>query len=152
MVQIAEGQSQLKALEDKILSLLASSGDDILEDEVLINTLAQSKKTSEEINKDLEVAERTSKEIDEAREGYRIVATRGSLIYSVIASIGGLQHMYQVWTGQGHGCCRCRRRCYWCRGRYCCCCCQRFSFCWSNYCRRPRVIVMVVGGMILCSP
>ena len=72
VVQIAEGQAQLNALEDKILSLLASSGDDILDDEELINTLAQSKKTSEEINKDLEVAEKTSKEIDVAREGYRI--------------------------------------------------------------------------------
>jgi len=96
VVQIAEGQAQLNALEDKILSLLASSGDDILDDEELINTLAQSKKTSEEINKDLEVAENTSKEIDDAREGYRVVATRGSLIYSVIASIGQLDHMYQV--------------------------------------------------------
>mmetsp|Transcript_46773 Transcript_46773/g.83798 ORF Transcript_46773/g.83798 Transcript_46773/m.83798 type:complete len:4084 (-) Transcript_46773:846-13097(-) len=96
VVQIADGESQLKSLEDKILSLLAASGDDILDDEVLINTLAQSKKTSEEINKDLEVAEKTTKEIDEAREGYRIVSTRGSLIYSVIANIGGLEHMYQV--------------------------------------------------------
>ena len=64
--------------------------------QVLINTLGESKVTGENISKDLVVAEATSKSIDETRESYRSVATRGSLIYSVVASLGNLQHMYQL--------------------------------------------------------
>eukprot|EP00667_Euglena_gracilis_P000017 EG_transcript_17 len=96
VVQIASGQAQLKALQDRILSLLAAADKNILDDEVLINTLAESKETSETINKDLKVAETTSKTIDDTREGYRSVATRGSLVYSVVASLGNLEHMYQL--------------------------------------------------------
>lgn len=52
VLQISEGQATLKAIEDRILSLLANaaSGPAILDDETLIQTLAASKKTSEEVN------------------------------------------------------------------------------------------------------
>ena len=52
-----------------------------------INTLAESKKVSIMIGKRMEAAVVTKQEIDEAREAYRTVATRGSIIYFVIADM-----------------------------------------------------------------
>eukprot|EP00762_Andalucia_godoyi_P000666 ANDGO_05308.mRNA.1 Dynein-1-beta heavy chain len=95
VLQIADGQRQLQDIESKILSLLANSSGDILEDEVLINTLAASKKTSGEINRGVVEAEETAKKINEAREGYRAVARRGSILYFVVADMSSVDPMYQ---------------------------------------------------------
>ena len=43
VIQNAGFKKQLAQIEDKILQMLSSSGDDILEDEELINTLSASK-------------------------------------------------------------------------------------------------------------
>ena len=66
-----------------------------LDDEDLINTLAESKKVSIMIGKRMEAAVVTKQEIDEAREAYRTVATRGSIIYFVIADMAQIDPMYQ---------------------------------------------------------
>ena len=46
MVSISNDKRQLKELEDRILKLLRESTGNILDDEVLINTLNNSKQTS----------------------------------------------------------------------------------------------------------
>ena len=46
IVQLAEFNRQLKELERKILKLVSEAGEDILEDEELIDVLDQSKQTS----------------------------------------------------------------------------------------------------------
>lgn len=74
-------------------------GDDnagnILDDEDLIDALSQSKITSKAINERLTEAEHTTKEINDTREDYRVVATRGSIIYFVIAGLSNVDPMYQ---------------------------------------------------------
>lgn len=87
-VAIANDQKELKRLEDSILHMLATSKGNILDDEALINNLAQSKVTAVAISGRLVEAEQTSKEINRARENYRVVANRGSVLYFVIASLG----------------------------------------------------------------
>jgi dynein heavy chain len=94
-VAIANDQKELKRLEDSILHMLATSKGNILDDEGLINNLAQSKVTAVAIAGRLKEAEQTSKEINHARESYRIVANRGSVLYFVIASLGSVDTMYQ---------------------------------------------------------
>jgi len=95
VVEIAEGKEQLKAIEARILDLLASSTGMILDNELLINALGDAKVTSTNVAQNLEMAEKTKKEIDGVRDRYRPVATRGSLIYTVISLISGIEHMYQ---------------------------------------------------------
>ena len=96
VMEIADGKAQLKDIEDRILSLLASSTGNILDNEVLINTLAEAKRTSESVTKALEVAENTQRDILAARNRYRPVATRGALISTVISEVSGIDHMYQI--------------------------------------------------------
>eukprot|EP00163_Fabomonas_tropica_P009439 TRINITY_DN1923_c0_g1_i1.p1 TRINITY_DN1923_c0_g1~~TRINITY_DN1923_c0_g1_i1.p1 ORF type:complete len:2652 (-),score=902.80 TRINITY_DN1923_c0_g1_i1:9-7298(-) len=95
VVKISEGQKQLQEIEDMILRMLAEASGQILDDEVLINTLAASKTTSAEINERLVKSEETAKEIDTAREKYRPAATRGSILYFVVADLALIDPMYQ---------------------------------------------------------
>ncbi|GMH64114.1 hypothetical protein TrST_g1151 [Triparma strigata] len=95
VVSIAGDQKTLKEIEDKILYMLANASGNILDDEDLINALDDSKKTSSAIKIRLADAEVTRTEIAETREGYRSVATRGSVIYFVIAKLALVDPMYQ---------------------------------------------------------
>jgi len=95
MLQMAEDKKLLQQLEAKILQMLSESEGNILDDEVLINTLSESKLTSIAIGERVSEAEITEQEINETRERYVPVATRGSIIYFVIADLGGIDPMYQ---------------------------------------------------------
>ena len=85
----------LKELEDKILYLLASSTGNILDDDLLITTLADSKVTSNQIMKAVEIAERTVAKIATARLGYVPVARRASMLFFCIADLASVDPMYQ---------------------------------------------------------
>ena len=58
-------------------------------------TLVCTQVTSAAINKRLAEAEQTEANITEAREKYRSVATRGSVMYFVVADMGVVDPMYQ---------------------------------------------------------
>jgi dynein heavy chain len=95
MVQNAKMKKQLQEIADQILKLLSESTGDILEDETLINVLAESKATSTEINQKVLEAEVIEKEIDVTRKGYIPVAFRASLLYFCIADLSLIDPMYQ---------------------------------------------------------
>ncbi|KAG7458844.1 hypothetical protein MATL_G00224900 [Megalops atlanticus] len=95
IVQINSDRNQLKAIEDRILKLLFTSEGNILDNEELVQTLQESKVTSEAIKSRLQEAESTELMIDAAREKYRTVAARGSVMYFVIASLSEIDPMYQ---------------------------------------------------------
>jgi dynein heavy chain len=95
VVQNANMKTQMSDIESKILALLASAGGDILEDEALINTLADAKVTSNEINIKLKEAEETEKQIDETRSKYIPVAYSAMIQYFCISSMSVIDPMYQ---------------------------------------------------------
>ncbi|KAJ9522811.1 hypothetical protein QJQ45_019799, partial [Haematococcus lacustris] len=103
VVSISNDKRQLQELEDrdcnqrgllavgllvaKVLKLLRESTGNILDDEVLINTLNNSRNTSTTINARVKEAEETERAINAAREVYRPVPVRGSIIFFVIADL-----------------------------------------------------------------
>ncbi|XP_069092738.1 dynein axonemal heavy chain 6 isoform X2 [Pleurodeles waltl] len=95
IIRINSDKNQLKAIEDRILKLLFASEGNILDNEELINTLQESKITSGAIKTRLQEAEATEEKINTAREKYRLVATQGSVMYFVIASLSEIDPMYQ---------------------------------------------------------
>lgn len=95
LLRMAEDKKQLQEIEAKILKMLSESTGNILDDEELINTLANSKTTSSIIKERVEESEKTEREINEAREKYRAAATRGSIIYFVISDLASIDPMYQ---------------------------------------------------------
>jgi dynein heavy chain len=95
VVANARMKKELKEIEDKILFMLSNSKGNILDDHELIETLASSKKTSQEITAKVAEAEKTEEEIDANREKYRPVAYRGSILYFLIADLAQVDPMYQ---------------------------------------------------------
>ena len=95
VVSLAADKKQLKELEDKILRMLSESEGNILDNETLINTLSDSKITSGVIQGRVQEAEETEKQINTTRLTYTTAATRGSILYFVIADLGNINEMYQ---------------------------------------------------------
>lgn len=95
VISNASMKKELKEIEDKILFMLSNSQGNILDDENLINTLSQSKVTSNEITAKVAEAETTEKEIDDTRELYRPVANRASLLFFCISDLASVDPMYQ---------------------------------------------------------
>ncbi|XP_038073413.1 dynein heavy chain 6, axonemal-like isoform X3 [Patiria miniata] len=92
---IARDLTMLRDLEDKSLSLLQKSEGHILDDQDLVDTLDKSKRMSQEVQKRVEESEETQQKIDLARKKYLPVATRGAVLYFVLADLAVIDVMYQ---------------------------------------------------------
>lgn len=87
---------ELAKLEEKILHELSISGNtSLIENDDLIQTLDITKSRVSDIQEKLVKAQETSKEIAKAREAYRVVAKRGSILFFSMASLSGINSMYE---------------------------------------------------------
>jgi dynein heavy chain len=91
----AADKKSLINLEDDILRSLNESKGDILMDVSLINKLATSKKTSGEIKQRVAESKGTEEKIDKARESYRRLAFRTSVLFFGIVDLSSIDPMYQ---------------------------------------------------------
>ncbi|KAL0238939.1 hypothetical protein PCE1_004630 [Barthelona sp. PCE] len=105
IVRMAELDDKKQAVEDEILSLILSSQDNVpegesaasqlLKDDSLIQTLDKSKKTSNDIQREFVVVEKTSKEIENKRQDFVEVAKQSAELFFVASSLTQIQNMYQ---------------------------------------------------------
>jgi dynein heavy chain len=84
-------------LENKILHTLSAAEKimDLLEDDNLIDILADAKKVSTEIEEQNKISAIAEKQIDETREKFRVVAYRASILYFCITDLDKIDPMYQ---------------------------------------------------------
>ena len=95
VLEDAENKKSLKEIEDQILYLLKNSEGNILDDEVLIETLKNSKIKSVLIEKKVKAAAKTSMVIAKTRKGYKSLAFHGSQLFFCIADLSVIDPMYQ---------------------------------------------------------
>jgi len=87
LVQQNNFKIKIKELEDGILHQLATAEGDVLENIALIENLEEAKRTSIEVSEKMEIAKVTEVEIGVAREMYRPVANRGSLMFFLLSDL-----------------------------------------------------------------
>lgn len=67
----------------------------VLDDEEIVDILRKSKITSNEISKRIDAAEKAESEIQATRKNYLPLATRGALLYFLVAGLTQINYMYQ---------------------------------------------------------
>jgi dynein heavy chain len=98
--EVTAYKRKIKQLEDDLLFRLSNSTGNLLDDTELIDVLAVTKRTAQEVNEKLATASDTNKKITEACEEFRPVARRATLMYFLLAEFATVNCMYQTSLAQ----------------------------------------------------
>ncbi|KAL0129655.1 hypothetical protein PUN28_001727 [Cardiocondyla obscurior] len=96
ITDITANNRKIKELEENLLQKLGTVQGPLIEDVELMSVLNTTKQTAAEINIKLSIARDTEQKIDVAREEFRPVATRGSVLYFLICDMPHVNCMYQT--------------------------------------------------------
>ncbi|XP_037951167.1 dynein heavy chain 8, axonemal [Teleopsis dalmanni] len=93
---VTSNTKKMKELEANLLHKLSTTQGSLLDDVTVIEVLNTSKNTSIEVKEKIEIAKITEAKINVAREEYRPVATRGSVLYFLVCTMAMVNCMYQT--------------------------------------------------------
>ncbi|XP_050426983.1 dynein axonemal heavy chain 10-like [Adelges cooleyi] len=95
IMETSANKNLLKRLEDSLLRELATSTGNMLDNVDLIDTLEETKTKANDVMQKLALAAKTSVELDLLRNQYRSAATRGAILFFVLAGLSSVNAMYQ---------------------------------------------------------
>lgn len=97
---VTANQRKMQELEANLLHKLSSTQGSLLDDVTVINVLNTSKSTSKDVKEKIRTAKEAEVKINAAREEFRPVATRGSVLYFLICTMATVNVMYQTSLAQ----------------------------------------------------
>lgn len=92
---MSTNKALLKKLENTLLRELSNATGNILDNQELISTLESAKEKAVDISTKLTAAKATAHDIEEARVRYTPVATRGAVLFFVMAGLSAVNNMYE---------------------------------------------------------
>lgn len=95
VMEISSNKKLLSNLENSLLRELTTSTGNILDNNDLVMTLEETKTKATEVMQNLYLATITSTEIDVLRNKFRPAATRGAILFFVLADMSTVDAMYQ---------------------------------------------------------
>ncbi|CAL1673550.1 unnamed protein product [Lasius platythorax] len=96
IADVAANNRKIKELEANLLHRLGTVQGPLIEDVEIMSVLNTTKQTAAEVNEKLSIARDTELKIDTAREEFRPIATRGSVLYFLICDMPHVNCMYQT--------------------------------------------------------
>lgn len=92
---ITEAKNELEELEDALLKNLAKEQGNILDDATIISELERAKAILDHMNKRIEHSEHNKLDNEKARNRYRPIAERASVLYLAVNALSTINWMYQ---------------------------------------------------------
>ncbi|XP_023289507.1 dynein heavy chain 8, axonemal, partial [Orussus abietinus] len=96
ITDVTQNKRRIQKLEANLLHKLTTVQGPLIEDVELMSVLNTTKQTAAEVNEKLKVANETEVKINAAREEFRPVATRGSVLYFLVCDMAQVNCMYQT--------------------------------------------------------
>ncbi|KAF5272453.1 hypothetical protein FQR65_LT04921 [Abscondita terminalis] len=96
IMNVTTNKRRMMELEANLLYKLTTIQGSLIDDDTVLEVLNVTQSTAAEVREKLEVARETEIKINEAREEFRPVATRGSVLYFLITSMAMVNCMYQT--------------------------------------------------------
>ncbi len=100
LIELSQNQQRIVDLQDQLLDRLSKSKANLVEDDSLVAVLKTTRETVKDAKEKLTIANDTKLKISLAREDYRPVATRGSILYMVMMDMANFFSMYQCSLAQ----------------------------------------------------
>ncbi|KAF6775711.1 hypothetical protein AHF37_04900 [Paragonimus kellicotti] len=95
IANVAVNKRQINQLEENLLYRLVSCKGSLVDDMNLIEMLQNTKNTAQTVAKQLAQAAEAESEIEQAREEYRTIAVRGSVMFFLLSDLATVNKMYQ---------------------------------------------------------
>ncbi|XP_034939850.1 dynein heavy chain 8, axonemal [Chelonus insularis] len=96
ITDVTMNKRKIKDLEANLLRKLTTVQGSLIEDVELMSVLNTTRKTAADVTRKLDIARNTEVEINAAREEFRPVAARGSVLYFLICDMAHVNCMYQT--------------------------------------------------------